>query len=672
LAGLALHTLILQSLVYLDFPLRRTAPWAFAVAAAGVIMWLIRWWRSPRRGLNARKREIAWVVAAGAFAAGVQGTSIAALGSDRYIGNGTIDQVNYVLTAQFLVEERFSTEVSQIGLHPWLYKAIDAKRERLTQCVVLGAESVVAGTDCQRAWAASACFFVALLAMASAGLVRVLGALPAVCSAGVGLWAASTPAVATILLQGFYSQLCTLWVFPALLAICRPSAMPRRAQVVCAAPVLAFLIGGYTEFAPIGIGMVTLLLAIGPGAWWQKALTPAVVLALSAVLLGGYLPFMSDFFMRQLNSAANPEHLAAWASDSGTWRGYGRNFFAITPELDSAGGVVLAIAIAVAAIATVGRRRPWLWTSLLTPAAAAAYLWLQPKLPVYAAYKLGLGLAPVSVGVAAMGFNVVLRRVSVFSTRAVAGVILTLVFVGSASATWRQHRGVIDNAQGNRRELYDKIWRARERAEAHPERVYLVAADDSHVGAWLSYFARESAAYYEPGSLSDRRVPTERVTFRRVPTNEPCWWLDLDRTGSVTNYEPLPRLALVNPVDMLRTESDNLYVLGQAAEIVVERAKGFEPTERRYFLEAGIRVLPPGGECRVELIDAQGALVQALEIGDSPRLAQFAINARGGENRFRLRTTAQSGDRQVVMQSLSIEPRLFQFGRAHPELDSAR
>ena len=101
-----------------------------------------------------------------------QGASLRGIGAERYVGRGTIDQVNYVLTAQFLVEQPYSTGFREIGLRPWLYKAVDAKEQRLTQCIALGAGAVVGRSDAQRAWGASALFYVAVLGMAIAATAR--------------------------------------------------------------------------------------------------------------------------------------------------------------------------------------------------------------------------------------------------------------------------------------------------------------------------------------------------------------------------------------------------------------------------------------------------------------------------------------------------------------------
>ncbi|MSU22797.1 MAG: hypothetical protein EXS32_03130 [Opitutus sp.] len=73
LAGYAVHALLLQGLVYLNVPLRVSAPWAFGVVAVGALLGLVRGWREWRTFPVGRWWEIGLVIAAGLASAAGRG-----------------------------------------------------------------------------------------------------------------------------------------------------------------------------------------------------------------------------------------------------------------------------------------------------------------------------------------------------------------------------------------------------------------------------------------------------------------------------------------------------------------------------------------------------------------------------------------------------------------------
>ena len=669
LAGYSLHTLLLQGLVYLDFPLRGTAGWAFGVAVIGVIAWVPAWRRTRSRRRPGRVAEVTALIALVIATATLHGTSIARVGADRFVGGGTIDQLNYVVTAQFLVEEPFSTSRADIKWRPWLFKAIDAKSERLTQCVALGANAVIAGTDAQRAWAASLLWFVGILALAVAGWLRVAAGLPPTRAVFVALWAAATPAVATVLLLGFYSQLCTLWVLPALAAICRAGGLPRRAQIVCAAPILAFYLGAYSELAPLGVAVTAVLIFSSRSTWRERVRTLVLIWIGALGLLAGYLPKLATFLVLQFGNASKADHLAVWATEAGTWRGWGHNFFATQSGWDAAGGAIVALAALATLIGIPFVRRWWLAGALGAPLALFGWLLMQPRLPAYACHKLWLTCAPLVAALAGcLGSGG--PRVCPAIRRVIYGG-LVFALLGSVVATLQRHRAVVDGVNGLRSQTYEMLWQARERVESQPERFYVITADDAQVGAWLSYFARRSQAAYDPGSISDRRVPSESVVFRRPPAGHGRTWLALGRDGAADDYEALPRIAVHEPRREVPMAAGTLYLLGGETLITMQRELGFAPERRRFFVEFGTSPVAEAGPCRIEWIDTRDGAMQVLDVS-GPTLARMEVNLRAGENRFRLRVAplragAAGGARDLLaLQSLSVEARTFRFGQAVP------
>ena len=122
LAGFCAHAIFLQNLVYLNQPLRITACLGAIIAAVGLALMIIRTqWSKVTREI---RLDIITVSAIGVIVFCLQGWALLRTGSENYFGRARFDQVNYVQTAEFLVEKPFHTELADIGLHPWLLKGV--------------------------------------------------------------------------------------------------------------------------------------------------------------------------------------------------------------------------------------------------------------------------------------------------------------------------------------------------------------------------------------------------------------------------------------------------------------------------------------------------------------------------------------------------------------------
>ena len=183
MGGLFLVVLIPQNLVYLGVPVRISA-WLM-LAAALVQVWLCRhkfvaWIRTFCS--NAEIRTLAVVILLT-----ITFHSIVPIqqGLEWYYGKGHFDQINYVLLAEFLKEEPYSTSEQDIGLRPWLVRPvgfqdttgqlgvgsgpgvemIGLKKERIGQSIITAEISVWSGTDAKGGYAATVIFFLTLLAI---------------------------------------------------------------------------------------------------------------------------------------------------------------------------------------------------------------------------------------------------------------------------------------------------------------------------------------------------------------------------------------------------------------------------------------------------------------------------------------------------------------------------
>src|SRR5688572_21196457 len=348
LAGFCGSALLLQALVYFDQPLRRTAPALAALAAGGIVLLARRLWR--RRSAHAHGWRAALPFGVAAFAAMVlHSVSVVPIGPTRFAGEAQIDQVNYVALAQFLTDEPFSTRMDDIGLRPWMMRALELKNDRITDTVTLGILARLTGTDTQAAWGTLCVYATGLLALALGAMWQVVLRLGGWMSACLGMAGAMLPVVTYIFLISFFSQLMTLFVFPALFAVCWPGALSRRNATILATILLGFLLGTYTDFWPIGLGVAGLLILGWSGGLVRSIASGVTVLLGSVLCVGGYAARLPDVFLHRSQAMANgAARMSGFAQDGISWRGWGRNFFEASPALAVGAGLAIVAGVALA------------------------------------------------------------------------------------------------------------------------------------------------------------------------------------------------------------------------------------------------------------------------------------------------------------------------------------
>ncbi len=660
LTGFSLALLLQQALVYVDWPLRKTAPVMGMVAVAGLALLGAGLWRARRTVAWRQWRGVVLVLGAGAGAGLVHSTSLIAIGSDRFIGHAQVDQANYVAMAQFLADEPYSTDLHTIGLRPWLWIPLQWKQARLTQCVALGTVAVLSGSDAQRAWGATGVYFTILLAAALAAMWRVAG-IADWAAAILGLVGAATPVVTHILLIGFFSQLCTLFVFPALIAICWAGTVPRVLATVLAASLLAFLAGTYTEFWLIGVAVVGGSMLFWPVKLWQRLGAAAAAVGGSLLLTGVYASKVFAPLIRQLRGANNwAEVLSGWVPDGINWGGWGRNFITgSSPWVEGAGGLVVGGMLLALTFAPAHRRWRWLG-ALAGPIALAVHFLLSRPIPLYPAYKLFATFAPICLGLAAVGLFRLARRFGARAGWAATG-LLGLGGGVTVTCALTKHVEVVQiDRQANHARL-ERLWAVRDRVE-HTPATYLIENGNILIGAWLAYFARNSNVYYDLPALADRRVPTDSVQFRNIPPGVRLEWLDMDRSGPVSPRESSPELTIQGARSRFEMEQRSVFVLGREAEVILIRAGGFPPVKKEFALEFGLTPLPGVGPCRITLTDQQGVVMLAAG-PETWRVARIRLRAAAGRSIYRLHvepagdppTPAGPDKDLVLLQNLSLE-----------------
>jgi hypothetical protein len=226
LGGLFLVVLIPQNLFYLGVPVRISA-WLMLSMA----LWQL--WRC-------RQKFVVWVHAFSAE--GEIGVLLVVIlltitfhgmvpvqqGLGWYYGKGHADQRNYVLLAEFLKEEPYSTSPHEIGLRPWLANAVlDFKRLRIGQSIITAEISVWSGNSAKAGYAATVVFFLMLLAICLYVFLRETGTDPFMAGSGA-LLAAILPVVTRLSLNGFLSQISILFVFPFFASLLRHEELSAR------------------------------------------------------------------------------------------------------------------------------------------------------------------------------------------------------------------------------------------------------------------------------------------------------------------------------------------------------------------------------------------------------------------------------------------------------------
>lgn len=655
LAGFALHALLLQSFVYLGLPLHKTAGGALIVAFVGFAHGMWSGWKQRsliRRGL---RREIFFYSLVFAVAFAGQAAGLLAVGPARFFGNGHYDQANYVVTADFLAEEPFATKLEDVGYRPWLVRALEAKELRITECVVLGAVAVTSGCDSQEAYGTVNVFLLALAAVSTAAWLRGLS-LPRWASACAGIGAALSPAFTRIYLDGFFSQTATLFVYPALAALLTRRGTMRREEGITISVLLAYLIGSYSEVSILGLGLVTASLLTSTGSWRLNCRSLSLITAGAFLLNPGYLSRLPALILGQMNQTAQIEALAVLFPEGGTWLGWGRMFMDLpVPALVVANGILIAGLGVLGVLSLRGPRRRVVAIAVGIAILPLLILRVMPIFSVYMFAKLMMHFVPVWIGMALMGWVVLLRRFG--RRRLVSG--LAWVWIAGMVGTTAPALIALVHPSGLLAVLSsDRLREVRAEVASHPGRAYFVAHDAPLVGQWLCYFGRHARVVFDRRNLGDRVVPTETYGFRRwLKPDEQLWWLDPVRTGPVIGYEPAPLVAVNGAVETGATGlPGRYYVGGSTLDFIVTRVSN-APSPRRVWLDLAFIPLYPTAGCRVELTNATGRTQRTVL--SAPGWKRWELFVPTGESLHQLRfqstspAPAQSG--LVIVKSISLE-----------------
>ncbi len=562
MGGLFLVVLVPQNLVYLGVPVRISA-WLVLAAALVQACCLFRHHFIVRTRTLYSNAEIHTLAVVILLTITFHGVVPIRQGLGCYYGKGHFDQINYVLLAEFLKEEPYSTSTQEIGLRPWLVgpvgvhdatgelgtssgaglETIGLKDERIGQSLITAEISVWSGTDGKGGYAATVIFFLTVLAISIYLFLRLIG-IDRFAAASGGLLAAFLPVVTRLSLDGFLSQVGIFFVFPFFACLLHHQSLSARSFTFFFSLTLAYLIAVYSEIAPIGLCTFALaVLFVRQDNSRAKRLMLMSAILLIALVNPYYLHNLIQFLGYQYSLAANAGSL--WdsvAPDVLTLRGWSELIFGTATGSPFAlffdccalflGLLVLAGGIFLS------RSEKLIFGAILLPAIVViVYLATRTPPSYYPMAKIMLTILPFAIGLV----FVPLSRVAANSQdhliavlkKLLCAVIVTAVAAGSV----RYYSEVLKNEGLLRIFREPRFLNVCRQLEAMKSTRVFVFDTHPLLAAWLCYHARHNDVYFDGRLISDSAIPPG-LSFSKVP--------DLENVDFVATRDQLVNLRTTN------------------------------------------------------------------------------------------------------------------------------
>jgi hypothetical protein len=539
MGGLFLVVLIPQNLVYLGVPVRISA-WLI-LGAALLQVWLCRHEFLPRIRTFYANGEIRTLAAVILLTITFHGVVPIRQGLEWYYGRGHGDQTNYVLLAEFLKEEPYSTSEHEIGLRPWLVAPVGyhlsadqlgmnsgpglevggTKEQRIGQSIITAEMSVWSGTDAKAGYAATVIFFLTLLAICLYVLLRETGVDRFMAGSGA-LLAALLPVVTRLSLDGFLSQMSILFVFPFFASLMRHEELSARSFTLFFSLTLAYVVSAYSEIAPIGLCTFCLaVMFIRRDTFRSKRLMLMSAILLIALVNPYYLRNLIAYLGQQFYNAANLRTLDNMAPKLLTLRGWSELIFgAIGSEplamfFDYC-ALLLGVLLLAGAIFLSKRDRLISGLILLPCILVILYLATRTPPPSYPMGKIVLTILPLVIGLV----FVALSRVAAINQHRPAGVLVkllsALIVTAAAAGSVRYYSEVLNNEALLRYLREPRFLEVcRELEKIRNKRVF-VFENDPLLNAWLCYHARPNDVYFDSRFIGDSAAPP-LAPFSKTP-----------------------------------------------------------------------------------------------------------------------------------------------------------
>jgi hypothetical protein len=590
MGGLFLVVLVPQNLVYLGVPVRFSA-W-LVLGAAIVQVWVCR------------RKLLAWIQTFW-INADLRALAVVALvtltfhsvvpirqGLEWYYGKGYLDQINYVLLAEFLKEQPYGTSSQEIGLRPWLLRPVGfqasaeqlglssgpgadingLKKERLGQSIVTAEISVWSGTDAKSGYAATVIFFLTVLAICLYGFLRGLRIDPLLAGSGA-LLAALLPAVTRLSLNGFLSQVSILFVFPFFASVLQHRELRARSFTLLFGLTLAYFIAAYSEFAPIGLGTLFLgVLLVRRDKFRTKRLILMGTILLVALLNPFYLRNFMEFLGQQYQMAAHATFNNNMAPNLLTLRGwseliFGSNTSSPIALLFDGCALLLGLLLLAGAVFLSGRDKLILVAILLPAVLIILYLATRNPPPYYPIAKITLSILPLVIGLVFVALSRFAAGNGIRSLKTLRNLLCAMIVAAAGAGSVRYYFEVLHNEGLLRFVREPHFLKVCQALEAMKNERVLVFESHPLLTAWLCYHARHNDVHFSGRFISDSSVPP-LSSFANVP--------DLRKVDFVATRDRIvdlraPGVSYLSLVDDLQGEdrSDGRvrYWLGQPANL---------------------------------------------------------------------------------------------------------
>jgi hypothetical protein len=577
-AGFSVGILALQNLFYLGCRLGVTGWFAFAAATIGNFCW-VRACRKDR-GLAARAARGSWRAAAlglGVFL--IQSCALFYSGPSNYYGRAHIDQVNYVLVSQFIVDRpnAFQTTRADPKLQPYEDIAIGFLRQRMGQSVEIGYLSVVSWCNAKSAYGVISTMALGLAAVAVYVLLQTFG-VPWRLAMLAGVWWGLLPGITKMGLDGFLSQACYAWTLPLSVALfVRSSRKLGGNYLVFQAIFHGYVMSVYPEMFVISVSTIAGLLVIASRATPGRrllALTAPPVCGLLSV--GWYLTlFFNTLAMQYRSAAADTSVLSVLVPWSGTWLGWSEIFFGlyfIPPVIQRA---VILLAVGMLAVMALGlfsakrNRRLRLLAAIAAPVAILAVFSSAPVFPKYGFAKLLITCSPFWVLLFVTGcfeFRYFLPRGLRRYWMQLAPAMFVIGAAALALVDDFQQWSEICRSQGHLSVINTPMTRrCFKYAEANKSPTYVIAEEHPILNAWFAYHCRNAKTYVLANAISDL-PPTPFDTFRVLPEHI-ARGVVLSRDGvELSGATKAPLMIITNPQGVEFADGVKFEWLGDAPE----------------------------------------------------------------------------------------------------------
>ena len=541
--GFFLVVLIPQNLIYLGVPVRISG-WLILAAGSGTALVVSSQVPCLDTGILFINPDIGTLAVVILLTIVFHGFVPIRQGLEWYYGKGYPDQRNYVQQAEFLKEEPYSTSAQDVGLRPWLVSNVGfhlnaeqigmktgpgfgmtgLKNERIGQSIINAEMSVWSGTDGKTGYAATVIFYLALLAVCLYALLCEAGINHFMAGSGA-LVAAFLPAVTRLSLDGFLSQVSTLFIFPFFACLLRPLDLSARSFTLFFSLTLAYLVAAYSDIAPIGFCTLFLgVMFVRHDNFRIKRLMLMSTILLIVLLNPYYLRNLIQFLGQQYYTAAHATSMSTSAPNVLSLDGWSELIFgaAATPPIAlffDCCAIVLGLLFLAGIILLTTRERLIIGAILLPVVLVILYLASRTPPSYYPMAKITVTILPFLIALVFAALSRIAAKNREHPVVVLKKLLSALIVAAAAAASVRYYSEVLANEgllSYVRESRFQNV--CRELGKIKSKRVLIFETNPS-LTSWLCYHARHNDVYIDCRFTNDSAL-TQIFPFAKVPDFE--------------------------------------------------------------------------------------------------------------------------------------------------------